>query len=122
EDDRAVMLAGMKTRRSAAQWAELVAAWDSSGLSAEVFASERGLVERTLRWWKAELESRARGETRRRPPRREDGPTEAVRLARVVRRTSSSASSGGIVVQVGAARVVVEGGFDPRLLREVVAT
>lgn len=46
---------------------------------------------------------------------------EAVRLARVVRRASSSASSGKIVVQVGAARVVVEGGFDPRLLRELVA-
>lgn len=116
------MLAGMKTRRSAAQWAELIAAWDSSGLSAEAFASERGLVEGTLRWWKAELESRARGETRRRPPRREDRPVEAVRLARVVRQASGgSASSGGIVVQVGAARVVVEGGFDPRLLRELVA-
>jgi transposase-like protein len=114
------MLAGMKTRRSAAQWAELVAAWDSSGLSAEAFASERGLVERTLRWWKAELESRARGETRRRPPRREERPMEAVTLARVVRRASSSATTGGIAVQVGAARIVVEGGFDPRLLREVV--
>ena len=111
----------MKTRRSAAQWAELVAAWDSSGQSAEAFASARGLVEGTLRWWKAELESRARGETRRRPPRREDRPTGAVRLAQVVRRASSSVSSGGIVVQVGAARVVVEGGFDPRLLRELVA-
>jgi transposase-like protein len=121
EDDRTAMLAGMKTRRSAAQWAELVAAWDSSGLSAEAFASERGLVETTLRWWKAELESRARGETRRRPPRREDRPMEAVRLARVVRPANSSASSGGIVVQVGAARVVVESGFDPRLLRELVA-
>jgi transposase-like protein len=115
------MLAGMKTRRSGAQWAELVAAWDSSGLSAEAFASERGLVEGTLRWWKTELESRARGETRRRPPRREDRPMEAVKLARVVRQASRRASSGGIVVQVGGARVVVEGGFDPRLLRELVA-
>jgi len=46
---------------------------------------------------------------------------EAVKLARVVRQASRRASSGGIVVQVGGARVVVEGGFDPRLLRELVA-
>jgi hypothetical protein len=110
----------MKTRRSAAQWAELVAAWELSGLSAEAFASERGLGERTLRWWKAELESRARGETRRRPPRREDRPTGQVTLAKVVRRRDSSASPGRVAILVGAARVVVEGGFDPQLLREVV--
>ena len=121
EAEGAVMMTDMKTRRSAAQWAELVAAWDSSGLSAEAFARERGLVEGTLRWWKGELESRARGGTRRRPPRREDRPMGGVRLARVVRQASSSGASRGIVIQVGAARVVVEGGFDPRLLRELIA-
>lgn len=110
----------MKTRRSAGQWAELVGAWESSGLSAEAFASERGLGAGTLRWWKAELESRARGKTRRRPPRREDRPAAGkVTLARVVRRPDGS-SPGRVAVLVGHARVVVEGGFDPQLLREVV--
>jgi len=47
----------MRTRKSAGQWGELVSAWEASGLTADVFASERGVAGATLRWWKMELAS-----------------------------------------------------------------
>lgn len=110
----------MKTRMSAAKWGELVAAWESSGLSAEAFASEHGIAETTLRWWKTELARRARREVRRRPPRREPPPSGGVSLARVVREREGAASMGRVAVVVGAARILVEKGFDRQLLGEVV--
>lgn len=114
----------MQTRKSAARWGELVSAWEASGLTADGFASEHGVAGSTLRWWKAELAKRARRELRGRPPRRALRTTASeVALARVVRprevRTRSGAG-GGVAVVAGGARIVVEPGFDGRLLREVV--
>ena len=48
----------------AAQWSELearsvLAAWRSSGVSIERFATARGLVPQRLRWWKKKLETSA---------------------------------------------------------------
>jgi hypothetical protein len=111
---------------SARQWAEVIREWDSSGLSGGAFASERGLTEKTLRWWKTELARRARNESRRRPPR--GGPlpagaagTASVPLAKVVRvgEERSSASS-RVSIVVGRARIDVEQGFDRQLLCDVV--
>jgi hypothetical protein len=113
----------MKTRMSATKWGELVAAWESSGLSAEAFAGEHGVAESTLRWWKTELARRARHEVRRRPPRRQRMATSAVTLARVVRpgeRPAQTRQAGAVAVIVGGARIIVEQGFDGQLLREVV--
>ena len=112
----------MKTRMSAAKWGELVAAWELSGLSAETFASEQGILPTTLKWWKTELGRRARNEVRRRPPHRQS-KAGGVPLAKVVRpasRAIATSRPGAIAVVVGQARVVVEDGFDRRLLREVV--
>jgi hypothetical protein len=109
----------MQTRKSAARWGELVSAWEASGLSADAFASEHGVAESTLRWWKTELARRARNEPRRQPPR----AASAVALARVVRPGEGSAPSelgGGVAVLAGGARIVVAPGFDGQLLREVV--
>lgn len=116
----------MKTRMSAAKWGELVAAWETSGVSSEAFASERGVVESTLRWWKAELAKRGRNEGRQRPPRgprRTRARAGSVPFARVVSPGEPAAPTGrvaGVAVLVGRARVVVERGFDRDLLREVV--
>ncbi len=118
------MVTGMQTRKSAGQWGELVSAWEASGVSADVFAREHGVVGSTLRWWRTELGRRARKEPHRRPPKRPSLTTASgVALARVVRPgdASAAADAGGAVgVLVGGARVVVERGFDGVLLREVV--
>jgi len=130
ERARASKLAGM--RLSAGKWADIVAAWDSSGSSARAFAEQRGIAEASLRWWKSELARRARNE----PARRSPGPrprgtelvasarggTESVALARVVREgeTPPDERSEPLVVIVGRARVLVQRNFDPALLRAVV--
>lgn len=44
-----------REHRSRAWWAEAVARWKSSGLTAEQFATGESLRVRTLRWWSSEL-------------------------------------------------------------------
>lgn len=118
------MVSRMQTRKSAAQWGELVSAWEASGLTADVFASEHGVAASSLRWWKTEAARRARKEPRRRSPKRPSStPGSRVALARVVRPGAGSAPSaarGGVAVLAGGTRIVVEHGFDGRLLREIV--
>jgi hypothetical protein len=118
------MVSRMQTRKSAAQWGELVSAWEASGLTADVFASEHGVAASSLRWWKTERARRARKEPRRRSPKRPSlTPASSVALARVVRPGEGSAPSaarGGVAVLAGGARIVVEHGFDGRLLRALV--
>jgi len=118
------MVMPMRTRKSAAQWGELVSAWGASGLAADVFASEHGVAASSLRWWKTELARRARKEPRRRSPRRPSVTTaSAVALARIVRPgegATRAAARGGVTIVAGGARIVVEHGFDGRLLREIV--
>lgn len=117
------MVLRMQTRKSAAQWGELVSAWEASGLTADVFASEHGVAGSTLRWWKTELARRARKEPPGRAPRRPSlTRASEVALARVVRpgEGAPAGARGGVAVVAGGARIVVEHGFDGRLLREVV--
>lgn len=112
----------MQTRMSARQWAEVIREWDSSGLSGGAFASERGIAEKTLRWWKTELARRARNESRRRPPRGGSLPAGAasVPFAKVVRTGEERSSSRRVTIVVGRARIDVEQGFDRQLLCDVV--
>lgn len=42
-------------RRSAAEWAQLVRAWERSGQSREQFARARGVSPATLGWWRWRL-------------------------------------------------------------------
>ncbi|GAC1542668.1 MAG: hypothetical protein NVS3B10_31270 [Polyangiales bacterium] len=118
------MVMPMQTRKSALQWGELVSGWEASGVTADVFAREHGVAGSTLRWWKTELARRARKEPRGRPPRRPSlTRASEVALARVVRPAEGpapTAARGGVAVVAGGARVVVEHGFDSRLLRDVV--
>jgi len=111
----------MSMRLSAAKWAELVAAWESSGSSARAFADERGISESSLRWWKTELARRARQEPARRSPGPRERGARPVALARVVRPGESApAAPSELVVVVGAARIAVQQGFDAAHLRAVV--
>ncbi len=45
-----------RERRSRGWWADTVARWKSSGLTAEQFATGENLQVRTLRWWSSELQ------------------------------------------------------------------
>jgi hypothetical protein len=44
-----------KSRRSAAEWEELVQAWTRSGLSSAAFARKRGISAKRLVWWEWRL-------------------------------------------------------------------
>jgi transposase-like protein len=48
-----------RRRRSAAEWAEIVAAWKRSGLTAREYAQRHGLVAGTLLWWSSQGARRA---------------------------------------------------------------
>lgn len=61
-------------RRSAREWANLVAAWKRSGLTAKEFASSHQLSANSLSWWAWRL---------RRPVARRTSPPAGLRLARV---------------------------------------
>lgn len=94
----------MRTRSTAAEWAERVQAWRASGQTAPAFAEGKGFSASLLRWWGSELSRRS-------------GTDKAVRLARVVRLPRERAA---LTVAVGPARIEVGPGFDHALLREVL--
>lgn len=95
---------------NAAAWAERVAAWRASGLTAPEFCAGRGFAVGTLRWWATRLE-------------RERAESVAFPLARVVRRPSeprAASDGGGVVLEVGGVRVAVGAGFDRATLGAVL--
>ncbi len=91
-------------------WAERVQAWRASGQSARRFSESSGCGLSSLRYWANRL-------------KKDDAP----RMLRLVPKatgveavpTPPSAAS-QLTVEVGAARVVVQSGFDRRLLADVV--
>lgn len=107
------MAADRRQRRSRAWWAQTVAQWKRSGLSASEFAAREGVVERTLRWWSSALRRDTRAE--RGSPRVEPLAIELVRSA------PAFASSGGpIEIAVGRTRLRVEVGTDVAYVAELV--
>jgi hypothetical protein len=100
--------------KTEAKWASRVQAWRASGMTAEAFVEGQGYKAATLRWHASRLRSGA-------PPRRESSREErgsALVLARVVRVGSPPTA---LAITVGAARIEVTAGFEPSLLRAVVA-
>ncbi len=93
--------------KTEAKWAERISEWRASGQTADAFAEGKGFKAGTLRWWSTRL-SRA------------TSSAPAIPFARVVR-APRAASDAPVVIAVGVARVEVARGFDPMLLREVVA-
>jgi hypothetical protein len=96
-------------------WSERVAAWKASGQTPEAFAQGEVYAPSTLRWWSSRLRRRVKAspttasKTKRRPP--------FVRMAEVVRRDAEPV----VVIEVGAARIIVGERFDAPLLARVVS-
>ncbi len=97
----------MRQRRGAAEQEREVQGWRSSGLTAAQYAARRGYsVASLMRWAKA--------------ARADVGTTEtAPRFVRL--EVATSPRSSALVLEVGAARIRVEPGFDAEHLRAVVA-
>ena len=85
-------------RRSREEWRGLVHAWRESGLSATVFARERGLNTAMLYYWSSELKRIEAGAKGRLLP---------------VRVTASAVRSADLELRVGAACVRFEAGTSP---------
>jgi hypothetical protein len=90
-------------------WAERVAAWQASGLSARAFASGKGYTAGALYYWpRRGQESRRKGT--------------GIAFARVVRTRAPDAGAAGtstaagsatpLVLEFGGARLIVRPGFD----------
>ncbi len=109
------------TRRSRAQWAELVKAWEKSGETAAAFAAALGLKPQTLSWWKWRLAARGRTE----PTRSVDAEPEEMRLV-PVRLTDMAASPDAkpaweVLSARGDVLRVYAGGCSPELVAVVRA-
>ncbi len=100
---------------SRAQWERRVAQWKRSGLTAEVFAAQQGFNVHTFRGWSSALQ---------RSTARAVEPVEAgfVRLVAIDRPPVQPAEPVTVDVVLTSGLVVrVRQGFDPSLLRDVVA-
>lgn len=88
-------------------WQRRVASWRASGLRADEFAAQHGIVAGTLRWWASHL-------------KREQSPPETplVRMAQVIRTASPSSRRGSVVIDLvdSRARVTVEPGVERETL------
>jgi hypothetical protein len=95
-------------------WAERIAAWQSSGLSAEKFCVGREFTVHSLRnWRRRQLEAdRLRGR----------GSVKLARVEVVAKPTEGAVASlsSGVAIEVGAARVTVAREFDLAALAAVV--
>jgi transposase len=97
---------------SRAQWKQRVAQWKKSGLTAKVFSAQQGLNPGTLLWWSSAL---------RRPVARAAGIGFA-RLVPTDKAPARPAEPATLDVVLSSGRVVrVRQGFDPALLRDLVA-
>ena len=108
------MVGGMTTETEA-KWRARVQAWRASGKSADAFAEGEGFKASTLRFWASNLKTAS------------SSSLADVPMAQVVRRSGRDlpvalrpARIGEIAVVIGDARIAVERGFDPQLLREIV--
>lgn len=92
-----------------AKWAELVEAYETSGLSVEAFAEKHGVVARTLTWWRWKL-------------RQTPQPRQAPMPAFVELTMAAPAPKAELVLRLEriGVEVTVQNGFDPKLLRAVV--
>jgi len=102
----------MVVRMTWEQRAEVVAAWRASGKGTSEFAASQGISRATLQWWARELRAREAKKTAVSPK---------VTMARVVRAADATERAPLVYVSVGGARIDVGEGFDPKLLRDVVA-
>jgi hypothetical protein len=95
------------------KWSERVGEWKASGRTAKEFAEGREFKPSTLVYWASCLRTGVGGAQRskKREPH--------VRMARLV--PAPARAEDAIMIAVGTARIAVRAGFDPVLLRQVVA-
>lgn len=100
---------------NAAKWAERIAQWRASGLTAGQFCEGQDFAKATLLWWSSRLgSSKSSGRV-----------ASTVRIARVVCRPAAGAlptmrSGAPLVLTVGAVRVHVPVAFDQPTLAAVL--
>jgi len=97
-------------RDTKSTWRQRVASWRASGLTADEYAAQHGLVAATLRWWASRL---------KREERTQEAPL--VRMAQVMRAPAPPVGRGSVVVDVldVRARVTVEVGVERETLEAV---
>ena len=86
-----------------------MAAWRSSGLSAARFCADKDFSEGTLRYWASRLRSA------------EPASPPDVRIAKVVRPSTTVEADTPVVLEVGGVRIALRRGFDRDVLRDVLA-
>ena len=111
-------------RRSAAEWAEIVAQWKASGQSRDAYAKRHGLNAGTLGWWRTQLDhgrvSRSTSARRNASGTRQKSPRTKVAFAEVrVAQAQSVAPRLEVVARSGHV-VRIEGEVDAVALRAVL--
>lgn len=96
-----------RERRSRAEWQKIAVRWRASGASAEAFAAKHGLSPITLRWWASKLGLTSRNEA-------------ATALVPVEIAPVHVREAGTLELELGALRMRVEVGADPRYVAELV--
>jgi transposase-like protein len=94
-------------------WIARVTAYKQSGQTMKVWCSEQGVTLDQLKYWLRKFKSEAGGSG-------SPAPTSFVPL--VLNESSSSPSSASLRLHVGDVHIEVNVGFNPGLLRDVVAT
>jgi hypothetical protein len=92
-------------------WKERVEAWKASGKSAVEFATGQAFAATTLQRWAYTFRGAKKKTT--------SGAAAGLTILPAVRR-GAAAGGGHVAIEAGGVRVLVEPGFDAKLLREVI--
>jgi len=89
-------------------WTKRIAAYRASGQTMKAWCAEQNLTVHQLKYWLYKAQ-------------RQHNPAAASATFRAVAITAPEPETEPLWVQVGSARIVVRPGFEPQLLRDVVA-
>lgn len=109
-------------RETRKKWAELVARWGRSGLTANQFAGKAKINAGTLQYYKWIIGRDSRVAPRKRPRLETGNGFVEVRAGDLATAEVSSADDRIEVVLTSGTRVVVSSGFDAGAFRKVIAT
>lgn len=98
------------------EWAARIANYETSGQTMKAWCDAQGVTKDTLRYWLRTLKPRPVRAAKAAAPGRDFIP-----LALSEPAGAAASGDASLLLQVGVVRVEVRHGFDPKLLREVVA-